>query len=212
MAQTKTTIGSGTKIVGQVTSEEDLTVEGRIDGGPLRVRGRLTVAAAGAVSCEDTEVGDALVIGVFTGTLRARDIVRIHTTSGRVLGEIMAARVTFVSDQGLAALNAEAKSAPAPASRPTQSIAAPAAPAAAAPAAAAPAAAAPAPAAAAPAPAAAETIATESKEAKPPTEITGSMAMPHAEPPPAPPAAAETAARAIPSLPSLGQRAMQRKD
>jgi hypothetical protein len=38
------------------------------------------------------------------------------------------------------------------------------------------------------------------------------MAMPHAEPPPAPPAAAETAARAIPSLPSLGQRAMQRKD
>ena len=92
MAQTKTTIGSGTKIVGQVTSEEDLTVEGRIDGGPLRVRGRLTVAAAGSVSCEDTEVGDALVIGVFSGTLRARDVVRIHTTSGRVLGEIMAAR------------------------------------------------------------------------------------------------------------------------
>ena len=113
MAQTKTTIGSGTKIVGQVTSEEDLTVEGRIDGGPLRVRGRLTVAAAGAVSCEDTEVGDALVIGVFSGTLRARDVVRIHTTSGRVLGEIMAARVTFVSDQGLAALNAEEKAAPA---------------------------------------------------------------------------------------------------
>ncbi|HRI53217.1 MAG TPA: polymer-forming cytoskeletal protein, partial [Pseudomonadota bacterium] len=126
MAQTKTTIGSGTKIVGQVTSEEDLTVEGRIDGGPLRVRGRLTVAAAGAVSCEDTEVGDALVIGVFSGTLRARDVVRIHTTSGRVLGEIMAARVTFVSDQGLAALNAEEK--PAPAGRPTQSAAAPAAP------------------------------------------------------------------------------------
>jgi len=194
MAQTKTTIGSGTKIVGQVTSEEDLTVEGRIDGGPLRVRGRLTVAAAGAVSCEDTEVGDALVIGVFSGTLRARDVVRIHTTSGRVLGEIMAARVTFVSDQGVAALSAEEKSAPA--GRPTQSVAAPPV-------------AAPAPAAPAPS-AAAETVATEAKEAKPATEITGSMAMPHAEPPPAPPA--ETAARAIPSLPSLGQRAMQRKD
>ncbi len=196
MAQTKTTIGSGTKIVGQVTSEEDLTVEGRIDGGPLRVRGRLTVAAAGAVSCEDTEVGDALVIGVFSGTLRARDVVRIHTTSGRVLGEIMAARVTFVSDQGVAALSAEEKSAPA--GRPTQSVAVSAAPAAA-----------PAPAAPAPS-AAAETVATEAKETKPATEITGSMAMPHAEPPPAPPA--ETAARAIPSLPSLGQRAMQRKD
>ncbi|HRI54784.1 MAG TPA: LLM class flavin-dependent oxidoreductase, partial [Pseudomonadota bacterium] len=49
--------------------------------------------------------------------------------------------------------------------------------------------------------------------AKQAAEITGSRAMPHAEPPAAPPAAAaETAARAIPSLPSLGQRAMQRKD
>lgn len=192
MAQTKTTIGSGTKIVGQVISEEDLTVEGRIDGGPLRVRGRLTVAAAGSVSCEDTEVGDALVIGVFSGTLRARDVVRIHTTSGRVLGEIMAARVTFVSDQGLAALSAEDKPAPA-ASRPTQTIAAPAA--------------APVP---PPAPPAAEPAAAEPAAVKPATEITGSMAMPHAEPPPAPPA--EAAPRAIPSLPSLGQRAMQRKD
>src|ERR1700743_573937 len=98
MAQTKTTIGSGTKIVGQVFSEEDLTVEGRIEGGPLRVRGRLTVAAAGAVNCGDTECGDALVIGVFSGTLRARDAARIHT-NGRILGEIVAARVTFISDQ-----------------------------------------------------------------------------------------------------------------
>jgi cytoskeletal protein CcmA (bactofilin family) len=193
MAQTKTTIGSGTKIVGQVISEEDLTVEGRIDGGPLRVRGRLTVAAAGSVSCEDTEVGDALVIGVFSGTLRARDVVRIHTTSGRVLGEIMAARVTFVSDQGLAALSAEDKPAPA-ASRPTQTIAAPAA----------------APVPPPTPPPAAEPVAAEPPAVKPATEITGSMAMPHAEPPPAPPA--EAAPRAIPSLPSLGQRAMQRKD
>lgn len=205
MAQTKTTIGSGTKIVGQVTSEEDLAVEGRIEGGPLRVRGRLTVAAGGAVSCDDTEVGEALVIGVFTGTLRARDIVRIHTSSGRVLGEIMAARVTFVSDQAVAALQAEhghgqspAAAAPAavtvaaPAPRTTQPIGAVVqSPAAEAPAAAPPAA------AAAPAGAAGE--------------ITGSMAMPHAEPPAAPPSS-ESSPRTIPTLPSLGQRAIQRKE
>ena len=203
MAQTKTTIGSGTKIVGQVTSEEDLAVEGRIEGGPLRVRGRLTVAAGGAVSCDDTEVGEALVIGVFTGTLRARDIVRIHTSSGRVLGEIMAARVTFVSDQAVAALQSEhghgqgtaaaaAAPAAAPAPRSTQPIGAVVqAPAAEAPAAAPPAAAA--------APAGAS------------GEITGSMAMPHAEPPAAPPSS-ESSPRTIPSLPSLGQRAIQRKE
>ena len=96
MAQTKTTIGAGTKIVGQVTSEEDLTVEGRLEGGPLRVRGRLTVAKGGEVHCEDTEVGDALVVGLFEGTLRAREVVRIHK-NGQLLGEVMAARVTFVS-------------------------------------------------------------------------------------------------------------------
>lgn len=197
MAQTKTTIGSGTKIVGQVTSEEDLVVEGRIEGGPLRVRGRLTVAAGGAVSCEDTEVGDSLVIGVFTGTLRARDIVRIHTSSGRVLGEIMAARVTFVSEQAAAALQADhghaAAQAPAPAPAPvgrtTQPIGSIAAP--------------------PPPPPVAEAPAAEPPAAAAaPGEITGSMAMPHAEPPPAP----ESSARAIPSLPSLGQRSMQRKE
>ncbi|HPH26687.1 MAG TPA: polymer-forming cytoskeletal protein [Pseudomonadota bacterium] len=175
MAQTKTTIGAGTKIVGQVTSEEDLTVEGRLEGGPLRVRGRLTVAKGGEVHCEDTEVGDALVVGLFEGTLRAREVVRIHK-NGQLLGEVMAARVTFVSDH-----------APVTAS---SAVAAPP----------------PAPPPAAPPPAAppAEVVSEQSSD-------TATMAMPHAEPPPAPPAS-ESSARAIPALPSLGARAMQRKD
>lgn len=171
MAQTKTTIGAGTKIVGQVTSEEDLTVEGRLEGGPLRVRGRLTVAKGGEVHCEDTEVGDALVVGLFEGTLRAREVVRIHK-NGQLLGEVMAARVTFVSDH-----------------TPVTASSAVAAP-----------------------------LPVASPPAAPPVEVaieqssdTATMAMPHAEPPPAPPAS-ESSARAIPALPSLGARAMQRKD
>lgn len=175
MAQTKTTIGAGTKIVGQVTSEEDLTVEGRLEGGPLRVRGRLTVAKGGEVHCEDTEVGDALVVGLFEGTLRAREVVRIHK-NGQLLGEVMAARVTFVSDH--TPVTASSAVAAAPAAAP------PAAP----------------PPAAPPA-----EVATEQ------SSDTATMAMPHAEPPPAPPAS-ESSARAIPALPSLGARAMQRKD
>ena len=170
MAQTKTTIGAGTKIVGQVTSEEDLTVEGRLEGGPLRVRGRLTVAKGGEVHCEDTEVGDALVVGLFEGTLRAREVVRIHK-NGQLLGEVMAARVTFVSDH-----------------TPVTASSAVAAP----------------PPAAPPAAPPAEVVSEQSSD-------TATMAMPHAEPPPAPPAS-ESSARAIPALPSLGARAMQRKD
>jgi hypothetical protein len=175
MAQTKTTIGAGTKIVGQVTSEEDLTVEGRLEGGPLRVRGRLTVAKGGEVHCEDTEVGDALVVGLFEGTLRAREVVRIHK-NGQLLGEVMAARVTFVSDHTPVTASS-AVAAPPPAPPP-----------------------------AAPPPAAppAEVVSEQSSD-------TATMAMPHAEPPPAPPAS-ESSARAIPALPSLGARAMQRKD
>ena len=175
MAQTKTTIGAGTKIVGQVTSEEDLTVEGRLEGGPLRVRGRLTVAKGGEVHCEDTEVGDALVVGLFEGTLRAREVVRIHK-NGQLLGEVMAARVTFVSDHTPVTASS-AVAAPPPALPP-----------------------------AAPPPAAppAEVVSEQSSD-------TATMAMPHAEPPPAPPAS-ESSARAIPALPSLGARAMQRKD
>ena len=171
MAQTKTTIGAGTKIVGQVTSEEDLTVEGRLEGGPLRVRGRLTVAKGGEVHCEDTEVGDALVVGLFEGTLRAREVVRIHK-NGQLLGEVMAARVTFVSDHtpvtASSAVAAPLPVAPPPAAPPVE-------------------------------------VAIEQ------SSDTATMAMPHAEPPPAPPAS-ESSARAIPALPSLGARAMQRKD
>ena len=175
MAQTKTTIGAGTKIVGQVTSEEDLTVEGRLEGGPLRVRGRLTVAKGGEVHCEDTEVGDALVVGLFEGTLRAREVVRIHK-NGQLLGEVMAARVTFVSDHTPVTASS-AVAAPPPA----------------------------------PPPAAPPPVAPPVEVATEQSSDTATMAMPHAEPPPAPPAS-ESSARAIPALPSLGARAMQRKD
>lgn len=196
MASTKTTIGSGTKISGQVAAEEDLTVEGQIEGGPLRVRGRLLVQKGGSVSCEDTEVGEALVAGVFTGTLKAREAVRVHV-GGRVLGEIMAARVSFVTDQQLAALidgaparpGSTTAAAPAVTTVPSASVAPP-----------------PAAARIAPPPA----VAPQPVEAPTPP---GALAMPHAEPPPAPPGpSGPPAERTIPSLPSLGQRAMQRRD
>ena len=91
-------IGPATKINGSIETEEDLTVEGRIEGGPVRVRGRLHVAARGIVIAEDTEVTEALIVGVFVGTLRATEVVRIHQ-DGRIVGDVLAPRVIFVSDK-----------------------------------------------------------------------------------------------------------------
>lgn len=114
------TIGPATRINGQIETDEDLTVEGRIEGGPVRVRGRLTVAARGIVLSEDTEVRDALVVGVFVGTLRAQDVVRIHQ-DGRIVGDVVAPRVVFVSDKPTSGAPAR----PAPQSAPPSSAAAP---------------------------------------------------------------------------------------
>jgi hypothetical protein len=92
------TIGPATRINGSLETDEDLTVEGRIEGGPIRVRGRLNIAARGIVLAEETEVKEALVVGVFVGTLRASEVVRIHQ-DGRIVGDVIAPRVVFVSDK-----------------------------------------------------------------------------------------------------------------
>ncbi len=113
MTIAKSTFAAGMRISGQIHADGDLLVEGHIEGGPLRVSGCLTVAAGATVQCTDTEVGEALVIGLFQGTLRARDVVRIHH-SGRVSGDIIAPRVMFVSESSVSS----SRSAPLPNSAP----------------------------------------------------------------------------------------------
>ena len=191
MTKTQTTIGAGTKIVGKLETDGDLMVDGHLEGGPLRVAGRLVVGRTGAVSCEDTEVGDALIVGLFSGTLKAHEAVRIHQ-GGRLLGEVMATRVTFVSDAQLAGLIAGA------AAKPASPVTTPAASAGVVP---------------APAPVAPSAITPPPLAGKAPPPFAppspAPVAMPHAEPPLAPPPAAE---RTIPSLPSIGTRSMQRRE
>lgn len=194
MTKTQTTIGAGTKIVGSLETDGDLVVDGHLEGGPLRVAGRLLVGRTGAVSCEDTEVGDALVVGLYSGTLKAREVVRIHQ-SGRLLGEVMAARVTFVSDAQLSGLLGGTTTKASPPT-PTHTVAKAA------------------PAAGPHAPAATPSSVTPpplAGSAPPPLAppVPAPVAMPHAEPPLAAP---PSAPRTIPALPSLGTRTMQRRD
>ena len=206
MSSAKSTLASGTRIIGQITSDGDLLVEGHVEGGPLRVGGCLTIAAGATVQCTDAEVGEAFVVGLFQGTLRARDVVRIHH-SGRVAGDILAARVIFVSDAAKASQPAAPKAEPvalkaepaAPKAEPAAPKAEPAAPKA--------------------EPAAAVRRATPAppKLSLPPAVATTPHPAPSAPPPaqaPAqatPPAQAPAVLRAIPTLPSIGQRAMERK-
>ena len=105
-------------------SDEDLNVEGRVEGGPLHVRGRLTVAARGIVLAEEAEVREAMIVGVFVGNLHANEVVRIHQ-DGRLVGDVVAPRVVFVSDKPL---NTERHRAAKPAAPPPAAVASPPAP------------------------------------------------------------------------------------
>lgn len=230
MTLAKTVLAAGTRFVGQLTAEGDVQIDGRFEGGPLQVSGRLTVGAGGHVEAVQAEVAEAEVLGLFRGTLKAREIVRLHST-GRVLGDIFSPRVVFVSDTDAAVPSAPRGAPPAaeppiaararrpvePPTVPTRAEAAAPAPAPEAPSVPAPSASPSPVTVAAPAapPAASPAVANRAPRRTPPT----TSASPAAPPPaPAPPAvlpapaapAAPPAARTIPALPSLGQRTMQR--
>lgn len=94
MTVEKLVLGRGSQFSGQLTADGDLHVEGKLSGDRLRVTGCLIVAAGAEVICQDTQVGEAQVLGVFRGTLRSSGTVGLIAT-GRVIGDIVAARVVF---------------------------------------------------------------------------------------------------------------------
>ncbi|MBL9008698.1 MAG: polymer-forming cytoskeletal protein [Myxococcales bacterium] len=213
MTLAKTVLAAGTRFSGQLVAEGDVQIEGRFEGGPLKVGGRLTVSAQGHVEATQAEVVEAEVLGLFRGTLKARDVVRLHST-GRVLGDIFSPRVVFVSDSEAAASAAPspAVSPPsAPARKPSDSappLAAPSpvlSPAA------------PASPVLPPPPVRAPRRTPPSATPAAPTPPVGVAPVPVAptQSPAAPapsvaPSVAPPSPRTIPALPSLGQRSMQR--
>lgn len=88
-------IGKGTRIVGRVTGDGDLTVEGRIEG-ELGLRGRLVVAQGGLVAAP-VSVESVVVEGTIEGDVEARDSVQLRP-SGAVQGSIRAQR--FALEEG----------------------------------------------------------------------------------------------------------------
>lgn len=92
---TRASIGRTTRIVGRLTGDGDLVVEGRVEG-ELSLRGHLVVSSGGVIAAP-VVVGDLTVEGAVDGDVESRGAVVLRE-SGSIRGSIKASRVSF--DEG----------------------------------------------------------------------------------------------------------------
>jgi cytoskeletal protein CcmA (bactofilin family) len=86
-------LGSSIEIKGRISGEEDLQVDGKVEG-PVALAGqRLTVGRSGQLNSEVT-AREVVVYGKVTGNLRASDRVEIKK-DGSVTGDIITARISI---------------------------------------------------------------------------------------------------------------------
>jgi len=93
MADTSTIVGQTMLIKGNLEGDEDLTVQGRIEGS-LNLTKTLIIEPNGVVKA-DVSVANAVISGVMVGNLTASDSLEI-TDTGRMVGDIRAPRVIIV--------------------------------------------------------------------------------------------------------------------
>jgi len=93
MADTSTIVGQTMLIKGNLEGDEDLTVQGRIEGS-LSLTKTLIIEPNGVVKA-DVSVANAVISGVMVGNLTASDSLEI-TDTGRMVGDIRAPRVIIV--------------------------------------------------------------------------------------------------------------------
>jgi cytoskeletal protein CcmA (bactofilin family) len=90
MADTNTVVGQTILIKGNLDGQEDLTVQGRIEGS-VNLTKTLIIEPSGVVKAE-VSVCNASISGIMVGNLTATDLVEI-TETGRMVGDIRAPRV-----------------------------------------------------------------------------------------------------------------------
>jgi cytoskeletal protein CcmA (bactofilin family) len=122
-----TIIGESILISGSLNGDEDLTVNGRVEG-TLALTKTLLVEPTGIVKAE-VQVKNCVIAGVVVGNVTATESVEI-TNQGRMVGDITAPRVIIVDgasfrgriDMGEVnvegANDSRARSVPAPSARP----------------------------------------------------------------------------------------------
>jgi len=86
-------LGATLTIEGEITSDEDLQIDGKVRG-PISLQGRrLTVGRTAELNSEVT-AGEVIVYGKLTGNIRARDRVEIKK-DGSVIGDVTTTRVSI---------------------------------------------------------------------------------------------------------------------
>lgn len=88
-----TVIGQSILINGKLTGDEDLTVQGRVEG-EISLTRTLIVEPSGIVKA-DVEVKNAIISGVVVGNITATESVEL-TKEGRMVGDIHSPRVIIV--------------------------------------------------------------------------------------------------------------------
>lgn len=86
-------IGQSVQIKGELTGNEDLTIEGTVDGKIVVKDHNLTIGANGRITAE-VHAKTVIVLGSVTGNVTADDKVEIAPT-GTLHGDIRAPRVTI---------------------------------------------------------------------------------------------------------------------
>ena len=86
-------LGPSLEIEGKITGDEDMQIDGKVEG-PISLQGhRLTVGRTAQLNSEVT-AREVVVYGRVSGNLRARDRVEIKK-DGSVIGDITTARVSI---------------------------------------------------------------------------------------------------------------------
>jgi cytoskeletal protein CcmA (bactofilin family) len=86
-------LGSSLEIKGQISGEEDLQVDGKVEGSISLPGQRLTIGRTGRVNSEIT-AREVVVFGNITGNLFAQDRVEIKKDAS-VTGDITTARISI---------------------------------------------------------------------------------------------------------------------
>ena len=91
--RTPTWLGPGIKVRGEILGDEDLSVEGNVEG-PISLGGhRLTVGSSGRVAGE-VVAREVVVYGAIDGDVRARDRIEVKK-AGSVIGDLTTARIVI---------------------------------------------------------------------------------------------------------------------
>ena len=104
-------IGQSVQIKGELTGNEDLTIDGRVDGKILLTGHQLTIEENGHVTAEIHDASTVIVRGTMIGNITAADKVEV-ASQGSMEGDIRAPRVVLADGSRFkGTIDTEAKSA-----------------------------------------------------------------------------------------------------